>query len=138
MDISVFLQEHYLLVIGILLCLFFLIEEELSSYLSGKFRIDPEEVLNMQNKGAVLHDIRDRSSYNAGHIGSAKHSFIDFLQEKPETILDKKHKHILYCNTGAKSCELASILRAKRGYEVYYLTGGIELWKEEGFTLTKR
>ena len=138
MSIFDFLQEHYLLVLGIFLCIFFLLEEELSAYLSGKFRIEPEEVLDMQNKGSIVHDIRDKTSYDSGHINGAKHSFMDILQDKPESMLDKKHKHILYCARGSKSCELASTLRAKRGYEVYYLTGGLDLWKEEGFTTTKR
>lgn len=137
MDISTFLFEHYQLVIGIVLCLFFLIEEEISSYMFGAFRVDPEDVLNMQNKGALVHDIRDRTSYQSGHISKAKHSFLDILQDKPESILDKKHKHIIYCSNGSQSSELVSTLRSKRGFDVYYLYGGLEAWSTDNFTLVK-
>ena len=137
MDLYSFLSDNYVLVFGILLCLFFLIEEEISSYMFGSFRIDPEDLLNMQNKGAVLHDIRDRTSYQSGHISKAKHNFVDILQDKPETVLDKKNKHILYCTNGSQSFELVSMLRSKRGFDVYYLYGGLDAWSAESFTLTK-
>ena len=137
MELLEFLQEHILSVTGIALCLFFLIEEEISSYRMGRYRVDADEVLNLKHKGAIIHDIRDRESYQKGHIEGAKHSFSTLLQDKPESILDKNKKHIIYCSTGAKSCEMAALLREKRGFDVYNLSGGLEAWQEAGFTLIK-
>jgi len=82
------------------------------------------------NTHVQLLDVRTAEEYAEGHIDQAlnidaKQS--DFLQKAMET-LDKTRPVAVYCRSGRRSANAASML-TEQGYEVVNLQGGIQAWK---------
>ena len=94
--------------------------------LAGMKKIDRK----MQKKNVVtLLDVRDRESYQKGHIPGAVwipfEDNPDFMSQVPKyTIL------ILYCYRGNLSMKVTGILR-QAGYPAYSLAGGYENFRQQ-------
>ena len=75
-----------------------------------------------------LIDIRDRQSYDAGHIESARHvdnsSVESFLMQS-----DKLKPLVVCCYHGNSSQGAADYFNAQGFHETYSLDGGYENWK---------
>ncbi len=88
------------------------------------------EFRKMQKKNVVtLIDVRDRESYQKGHIPGAVwipfEDNPDFMSQVPKyTIL------ILYCYRGNLSMKVTGILR-QAGYPAYSLAGGYENFRQQ-------
>lgn len=86
-----------------------------------------KEALSLLTKGATIVDIRDVSSYAAGHISEAIHlsdnNLTDFVQSNE---FDKPL--LVYCYHGHSSQPAAQFL-AEQGFDqVYSLIGGYTAW----------
>jgi thiosulfate sulfurtransferase len=82
----------------------------------------------LDSREAQLVDIRDRASFDAGHISGAIHldnaSVQDFI-----TQADPDLPVIVYCYHGNSSQSAASFLNDKGFEEVYSMDGGFEQWR---------
>ena len=92
-------------------------------------KIDIQSAVSHLNKGDILIlDIRDKDSFNSGHINGA----INLLDDNINNFITetKKDKSILvYCYHGNSSQNAAKFL-VKCGFnDVYSLDGGYEAWK---------
>lgn len=93
----------------------------------------------MENKNAdfVLLDVRSPQSYDGGHIPGAvnlPHARITTrnLAQYPEDTL-----FVVYCNgPHCNGADRAALNLAKLGRPVKKMIGGVEGWKDEGFSLT--
>lgn len=76
----------------------------------------------MKADDTYVIDVRNITEWNAGHFEEANHHFIGYARE---TDLPKDvNKVMVYCETGARSAIVASILKT-RGYEnVKHMTSG--------------
>ncbi len=97
--------------------------------------IDPSEVKELLQEGAVILDIRETEELASGILPGAKHVPRSYLETRIEGIVPDRDAHvILYCASGNRSAYGARTLREDMGYEhVQSMTGGIALWKDRGY-----
>ncbi|MEA5427681.1 rhodanese-like domain-containing protein [Arcicella lustrica] len=94
--------------------------------------------LIVSNKNLLILDVRTDIEVASGIIPEAIQ--VDYTADNFEqkiAQLDKNKTVFVYCATGGRSAAAASVL-AGNGFEhVYNLEGGIEAWKEKGFSVVK-
>jgi molybdopterin/thiamine biosynthesis adenylyltransferase/rhodanese-related sulfurtransferase len=97
--------------------------------------IDPSEVKELLQEGAVIVDVRESEELAAGLLPGAKHVPRSYLETRIEGIVPDRSAHvILYCASGNRSAYGARTLRDDMGYEhVRSMKGGIALWKDRGY-----
>jgi molybdopterin/thiamine biosynthesis adenylyltransferase/rhodanese-related sulfurtransferase len=97
--------------------------------------IDPSEVKELLQEGAVIVDIREAEELASGLLPGAKHVPRSYLETRIEGIVPDRSAHvILYCASGNRSAYGARTLRDDMGYEqVQSMKGGIALWKDRGY-----
>lgn len=85
----------------------------------GNDRIGP-----LESAGASLVDVRTPSEFEAGHIASAVNVPLDTLAQAAAS-WDKSKPVIVYCATGARSAEAATVLSGLGFKQVYNLERGV-------------
>lgn len=91
--------------------------------------------ITLRSAGRILHhiqqgihfiDVRTAAEYEEGHVGGSLNLPLDELQERiEEEVPDKNEVVILYCRSGNRSAQAASLL-SKMGYSVLLDAGGIQ------------
>jgi sulfur-carrier protein adenylyltransferase/sulfurtransferase len=99
--------------------------------------IDPSEVNELLQEGAVILDIRETDELASGTLPGSKHVPRSYLETRIEGIVPDRDAHvILYCASGNRSAYGARTLRDDMGYEhVQSMKGGIALWKDRGYEI---
>jgi sulfur-carrier protein adenylyltransferase/sulfurtransferase len=97
--------------------------------------VDPSEVRELIDEGAVIVDVRETDEVAIGHLPGAKHVPRGYLESRIEGVVpDRSTQVILYCASGNRSAYAARTLTEDLGYEhVRSMTGGIALWKDRGY-----
>lgn len=95
----------------------------------------------IEEKKAVLVDVRDLVEWNAGHVQGAKHLPWRDLQDKlkEEDVAKKLSKDVIlytHCAVGYRSLRAAKVLK-KYGYDVRALKPGFEDLVKAGFPSEK-
>ncbi len=90
------------------------------------------------NTNVVLIDVREKDEILQGYIANSINIPRGFLEIKIEnSIPSKEQKIIVYCAAGTRSA-MATKTLIDMGYaNVYSMTGGFNLWKEEGYKFIK-
>lgn len=105
----------------------------------GGARLSTLQATQMINqKDAVVIDIRDQADFARGHIVNAK-SFPDKVIEERRKEIEKLKGApiIISCESGARSGTAADKLRGWGLAEVFVLQGGINAWRDAGLPVTK-
>jgi rhodanese-related sulfurtransferase len=103
---------------------------------SGIPDIDPEQVREKQQAGAVVVDVRKPLEWKEGHIPDAVHIPLGILSTRLSE-LDADKEIVVVCRSGHRSM-MASRLLQRAGYRnVYNLSGGMMLWHRSGHPVTK-
>jgi molybdopterin/thiamine biosynthesis adenylyltransferase/rhodanese-related sulfurtransferase len=99
--------------------------------------VDPSEVREQLNNGAVVLDVREAEEWSTGHLPGARHMPKSFLESRIEGTAPDRDQHvILYCQSGNRSAWAARTLIDDLGYtNVESMTGGITLWKDRGYAV---
>jgi len=86
----------------------------------------------------ILVDVREESEYAKDHLPGAIHLSKGVIERDIEAkIPDLNAPLVLYCGGGSRSVLAADNLQ-KMGYKnVLSMDGGIRVWREKGFPLTK-
>jgi sulfur-carrier protein adenylyltransferase/sulfurtransferase len=97
--------------------------------------VDPAEVREQMNNGAVVVDVRELEELQTGRLPGAKHVPRGYLESRIEGAVPDRSQHvILYCASGNRSAYAARTLVEDLGYEhVESMRGGITLWKDRGY-----
>src|SRR5947209_11503820 len=97
--------------------------------------VDPSDVRQQMQSGAVLVDVRETDEWDQGHIPGARHVPKSHLESRIEGAApDRSQPVILYCASGTRSAWAARTMLEDLGYEsVESMTGGITLWKDRGY-----
>lgn len=92
----------------------------------------------INQKDAVVIDVREQAEYARGHIANAK-SFPAKLLEERRADLDKIKPApiIVSCDTGMRAGPAADKLRSLGLTDVHVLAGGINAWRDAGLPVTK-
>ncbi len=83
----------------------------------------------MSDKDVVVLDVRTPREYAAQQIEGAINIPLNIVAKKAEG-LDKSKKYLVYCRSGARS-RRASMILARKGFEIYNLKGGILAWNKQ-------
>ncbi|MFB6212741.1 MAG: rhodanese-like domain-containing protein [Candidatus Magasanikbacteria bacterium] len=100
-------------------------------------KVNPEKLNNwLENREAVVIDVREPDEYSRGHIPSALNLPLSTL--KPD-VLDniEAEKVVMQCNTGGRSSRACAVVKENTDKQLYDLDGGIEAWKQAGFEIEK-
>jgi rhodanese-related sulfurtransferase len=101
---------------------------------------DVEEVKRKLDRGEkfVLVDVREESEFSKDHLPGAVHLGKGVIERDVEQrVPDPNTPIVLYCGGGFRSALAADNLQ-KMGYtNVLSMDGGIRVWREKGFPLTK-
>jgi rhodanese-related sulfurtransferase len=115
------------------LCIFFMIgcskgDSNFNSDGTIKYMYAKEIIIN---EGAVLIDVRTKDEYDEKHIDGAILIPLDDINEEvvKENVSTKDTSIIVYCRSGDRSSQAASILKSL-GYSKVYDLGSIDNWKE--------
>ena len=133
MEIINFLIEHYYLSVPLLTILVLLI---LSNAKKGGKKISCQTLISMANQNrALIIDIRDSESFNAGHITASKNIPQNELTRRINEITNIDKSVILVCDMGNISPNAGEALK-KEGFEdIYLLKGGINQWRMDNLPL---
>ncbi|MBR8759535.1 Thiosulfate sulfurtransferase GlpE [Porphyromonas levii] len=127
--------------------LFYVLAMSLLSFLMGACGT-PEGVENMgveafskaiASDKVQLVDVRTAEEFAEGHIEKAQNIDVtsgNFMQ-KATSSLDKSHPVYVYCRTGGRSMQAATML-AKQGFQVKNLDTGIVGWVGAGKPVTTK
>ena len=101
--------------------------------------ISPEEAAQkLQNKEAVIVDVREKDEWDQGHIPHAVHLSRGTIElDIEEKVHDPNAVIICHCGGGGRSALAAESLQ-KMGYKnVRSMAGGLKAWKSAGLPTTK-
>lgn len=92
----------------------------------------------INQRDAVVLDIRDQADFARGHIANAKNFPSKVLDERKAEIDKLKDTPVIVsCDTGMRAGASAEKLKALGIKEVFILQGGLNAWREAGLPVTK-
>ena len=96
-----------------------------------------EATLLINQKDALLLDLRDAAEFAQGHILNARNVPSDQIDAQLEKLAKNKQKSlIVYCESGRRSPAVTAKLRSG-GYEnAVSLDGGLAAWRQAGLPVT--
>ena len=100
--------------------------------------ISPQDLIRLQNQGAVVLDLRASADYAAGHIGGARDFDSAQILTANETL--RKHKEkpvVVYCETGSTGAAAARVLAGQGFTKAYNLRGGLAAWRADNLPLVQ-
>lgn len=80
----------------------------------------------------TIIDVRDRHTYNQGHITGAIPIPLDDLVSRAKSSLHKERQIYVYGEHDAHTAHAAEILRTAGFTDVSAITGGLDAWKTVG------
>jgi rhodanese-related sulfurtransferase len=134
-----FFAHHWLLSgLLVILLILLMIEEARSKGLLDQ--LSPQEtVQKLNHESAVIIDIRNRESFQGGHIVGA----VNLPQTELAKDLSKLNKYkdrplIIVCLTGQGAGKLVLQLKKQSFDKVFALAGGIGAWKRAEMPMVKK
>ena len=98
-------------------------------------KLDPQEVIfQLNNKDALLIDLRNEKEFSKGKISKAIYVGPDLENCKKEIEKNLDKPIVLFCQNGNKSDEFSKELK-KSGTDTFILKGGINSWTADGLPL---
>jgi len=80
----------------------------------------------------TIIDVRDRHSYNHGHISGAIQIPLDDLESRAKSALHQKRHIYIYGDNDQQAAQAAQVLRSAGFAEVGEIKGGLIAWKTAG------
>jgi rhodanese-related sulfurtransferase len=104
----------------------------------GEVNVDEVKARLDRGEKLVLVDVREESEFAKDHLPGAIHLSKGVIERDiEEKVPDLYAPLVLYCGGGYRSALAADSLQ-KMGYKnVLSMDGGIRVWREKGFPLTK-
>lgn len=134
-----FMQEQWILFLGLLLIVFMIIQTQFADKLAGYASVAPEQAVRLMNDGAFVLDVRSIDEFRTGHLNNARNISIADLAQKIATLTDHKESPTLvYCESGARSARACSMLTKAGFTQLHNLSGGILGWRSANLPLAKQ
>ncbi len=91
---------------------------------------------SMQQRGAIIIDVREQNEWDSGYIANAIHIPLNEIKQRIfELSSYKNHSLILQCRSGGRSIKAIDILKNAGFSKLYNMTGGLTAWTEMGLPL---
>jgi len=105
--------------------------------------IDPARLVEMQQAGAAVIDVREPDEFTEGRVPGANNIPRGVLEFKVDghpavncstdpALADRDQPLVVYCRTGGRSALAAGALGTMGFSNVYSLAGGFTAWTESG------
>ncbi|MEW6314286.1 MAG: rhodanese-like domain-containing protein [Pseudomonadota bacterium] len=92
----------------------------------------------INQKDALLLDVRENHEYAAGHLPNSRHIPLGKLKDRLGEIEKYKQKPVVvYCRSGQRSASACATLRKQGFTQVRNLKGGIMAWEAAGLPVQK-
>ena len=100
--------------------------------------VSPQDLIRLQNQGALVIDLRKTEDFEAGHIGGARRMDSAEMLQAGETLKKYKEKTVVvYCQSGSTGAAAARVLTGQGFTQVFNLRGGIGGWNTDNLPLSK-
>jgi len=139
-DFIEFALRNWLLFVALFAILGMLVGGEILRKMRGVSTLDAASALRLINdRDAVIVDIRDAGDYKEGHIPQARHIPFSALQERLSELTKVKDKPmIVYCRTGATSPAACALLKKQGFADVHSLNGGLPSWLDAPLPISRK
>jgi rhodanese-related sulfurtransferase len=136
-EVSQFLLAHWPLSLAFLVTLVAIIFFEIRDRQSGGRRVNCTELTRLINhEKAVVVDMRDANDFGQGHIIGALNITANNLKDHQAKLSKMNSRPVVVVdNTGSQVGAMLKLL-SQAGLNVYYLTGGLNAWRQDGLPLT--
>jgi rhodanese-related sulfurtransferase len=134
-----YISQHLTLVIATVVAALVALVFELRSRSLSATAISANTTIALQNKGALILDVRSAEEFAGGHIVDAKNIELDKLSEQVESLKKWREKPVIVCcESGARSAQAAKLLKSLGFAQVANLQGGLASWRSDNLPLTKK
>ena len=133
MELVNFLIEHYYLSLPLIIAviLFFI-----SNANKGGKKISPQTLIRLSNSDdAMIIDLRDSDSFNAGHITASNNIPLNELSRRSNEIVTSEKSIVLVCEMGSSSPNAGETLKKEGHKNILILKGGINQWRIDNLPL---
>ena len=96
----------------------------------------PQDLIRLQNQGALVIDLRSPEAFGAGHIGGARRMDSAEMLTAGDSLKKYKEKNVIvYCDSGSTGAAAARVLERQGFKQVFNLKGGLTGWRSENLPL---
>jgi len=128
-----FTGNNTVLVVLLMISFFVLIFSELRRKAVGMVAVDATAAVALINNDGVVVDLRNKESFDRGHIVNARNIPYDELEAGKAKIEKYKNKPVVaVCDAGSTSTRAVSALRESGFVSAYSLKGGMNSWTQAG------
>ena len=134
-----FVIENWYLLIAMIVSGGYLAWPEIQKMLGASTEVGTLEAVQMINqKNAVVLDVREATEYSGGRIANAKQIPLSQLASKLNDLEKFKEKPIIVaCRAGLRSASACRLLKKNSFTQVYQLKGGLAAWQQANLPLQK-
>lgn len=133
-----FVGHHPYLASGAVLAAIALAVYEVMARIQAFAALSASQVVRLMNQGALVLDLRAKQSFDAGHIGDARHLPAAELAAQADSLKKWRDKNVItYDDTGSGGAAAARTLTKLGFTKVSSLEGGMNAWIKDNLPLSK-
>ncbi len=135
-----FVIENWYLVVAMVVSGAYLLWPQMQKLLGASVEVGTLEAVQLINqKNAVILDVREAVEYAAGRIANAKQIPLSQLASKLKELEKFKQKPVIVaCRAGMRSGGACKLLKQNEFTQVYQLKGGLTAWQQANLPLEKQ
>jgi len=98
--------------------------------------ISAQDLIRLQNQGALVLDLRSADTFATGHIAGARRMDSAEMLTAGDSLKKYKDKPlVVYCDSGSMGAAAARVLAGQGFKQAYNLRGGVSAWRTENLPL---
>ena len=133
-----FIAHHPYLASGAVLAAIALAVYEVQARLQAFAALSAMQAVRLMNQGALVLDLRNKDSFDSGHIGDARNLPVAELESQAESLKRWRDKNVItYDDSGSGGAGAARTLTKLGFTKVFSLEGGLNAWVKDNLPLTK-
>ena len=133
-----FIAHHPYLASGAVLSAVAVAVYEVQARLQAFAALSAMQAVRLMNQGALVLDLRNKDSFDAGHIGDARNVPAADLESQADTLKKWRDKNVIAYDDSGGAGPTAVRTLTKLGFtKVFNLHGGLNAWVKDNLPLTK-
>jgi rhodanese-related sulfurtransferase len=133
-----FIAHHPYLASGVVLAAVAVAVNEVQARLQAFAALSAMQAVRLMNQGALVLDLRNKDSFDAGHIGEARNVPAADLESQADTLKKWRDKNVItYDDSGSGGAGAVRTLTKLGFTKVFNLQGGMNAWIKDNLPLTK-
>jgi rhodanese-related sulfurtransferase len=133
-----YISHHPYLAAGAILAALVVAGYEIWARLQAFAALSAMQAVRLMNQGALVLDLRNKESYDAGHIGEARNVPAAELTAQADALKKWRDKTVItYDDSGMGGAGAARTLTKLGFTKVFNLEGGLNAWIKDNLPLTR-